>query len=276
MTISNYQHNMVRYHGVDINVLYYWYTITALYVIGHIKTFFQMMNLLMIYALITVAATAPGLLRIPKVYNAVITSNQNLSPSRAFPVIQPVIHRTAVAYVPPFYYTQIAPHFTGSEVVHYPQISTSRLTDNDQTSALGSHPVEATSFSKEGESSSLTSANRAKETSNDATKEHSRKNGGGEQVPLTFYPNYHSVYYDPYIYTYNGITHTHYAPGTYYIDYQPYNTVEPIPPASRPKDADGHLLPSYHDEKSEKLKDEKENIPNVPPPPLPTSIPKRS
>ena len=32
-----------------------------------------------------------GLLRTPKVYNALITTDDNLSPSRAFPVIQPVI-----------------------------------------------------------------------------------------------------------------------------------------------------------------------------------------
>ena len=31
------------------------------------------------------------LLRTPKVYNAIITTNENLQPSRAFPVIQPVI-----------------------------------------------------------------------------------------------------------------------------------------------------------------------------------------
>lgn len=34
----------------------------------------------------------PG--RIPKVYNALITSNQNLEPSKAYPVYQPVLHET--------------------------------------------------------------------------------------------------------------------------------------------------------------------------------------
>ncbi|KAJ2948151.1 hypothetical protein O0L34_g9954 [Tuta absoluta] len=37
-----------------------------------------------------VPAPAPG--RVPKVYNALITSNQNLEPSKAYPVYQPVIH----------------------------------------------------------------------------------------------------------------------------------------------------------------------------------------
>ncbi|XP_072941079.1 uncharacterized protein [Epargyreus clarus] len=36
------------------------------------------------------AAPTPG--RIPKVYNALITSNQNLEPSKAYPVYQPVLH----------------------------------------------------------------------------------------------------------------------------------------------------------------------------------------
>ncbi|VVC94884.1 unnamed protein product [Leptidea sinapis] len=39
---------------------------------------------------------APG--RIPKVYNALITSNQNLEPSKAFPVYQPVLHNAAFPY----------------------------------------------------------------------------------------------------------------------------------------------------------------------------------
>lgn len=36
------------------------------------------------------ADPAPG--RVPKVYNALITSNQNLEPSKAYPVYQPVLH----------------------------------------------------------------------------------------------------------------------------------------------------------------------------------------
>lgn len=41
-----------------------------------------------------------GLLRTPKVYNAVITTDENLTPSRAFPVIQPTIHETGIATYP--------------------------------------------------------------------------------------------------------------------------------------------------------------------------------
>ncbi|KAL1396516.1 hypothetical protein pipiens_010482 [Culex pipiens pipiens] len=39
-----------------------------------------------------------GLLRQPKVYNAVITTDENLTPSRAYPVVQPVVHETGLAY----------------------------------------------------------------------------------------------------------------------------------------------------------------------------------
>lgn len=38
--------------------------------------------------------------RTPKVYNALITTDENLTPSRAFPVIQPTIHETGIASFP--------------------------------------------------------------------------------------------------------------------------------------------------------------------------------
>lgn len=237
------------------------------------------MKLLILYVLTTVAFAAPGLLKVPKVYNAVITSNQNLSPSRAFPVIQPVIHRTAVGYVPPFYYTQIAPHFAGPEVVHYPLLAADGkavVAGNDQAQASSSSRLaESTSFgvAKERESVIITDREESMKDPNDPknsdTRNSAKKN---EQVPLNFYPNYHSLYYEPYIYTYNGYN-PHLVPGTYYIDYQLY---EPIP-ATTPKNADsGHLLPSFHDEKRIRTKSDREKIPDIPPPPLPTSIPKRS
>ncbi|XP_012549131.4 uncharacterized protein LOC101745248 [Bombyx mori] len=48
-------------------------------------------RLLTIFAVGVLADPAPG--RFPKVYNALITSNQNLEPSKAFPVYQPVLHQ---------------------------------------------------------------------------------------------------------------------------------------------------------------------------------------
>lgn len=40
------------------------------------------------------------LLRTPKVYNALITTDQNLTPSRAYPVLQPTIHDSPFVYSP--------------------------------------------------------------------------------------------------------------------------------------------------------------------------------
>lgn len=232
------------------------------------------MKLLILCVLTTVAFAAPGLLKVPKVYNAVITSNQNLSPSRAFPVIQPVIHRTAVGYVPPFYYTQIAPHFAGPEVVHYPLLTAdgkAAATGNDQASSSTSRLAESTSFgiAKEREGATTDHA-KENDPKNSDTKNSAKKN-----EPLSFYPNYHSLYYDPYIYTYNSFN-PHVVPGTYYVDYQPYESLEPIA-ATTPRNTDsGHLLPSFHNEKKIYTKNDREKIPDVPPPPLPTPVPKRS
>lgn len=47
---------------------------------------------------VTAAPALGGLLRTPKVYNAVITTDENLTPSRAYPVVQPVVHETGLAY----------------------------------------------------------------------------------------------------------------------------------------------------------------------------------
>jgi hypothetical protein len=44
------------------------------------------------------SAHAASLLRKPKVYNALITTDENLTPSRAYPVIQPVLQETGVAF----------------------------------------------------------------------------------------------------------------------------------------------------------------------------------
>ncbi|KAM3967891.1 LOW QUALITY PROTEIN: uncharacterized protein ACR2FA_011440 [Aphomia sociella] len=53
----------------------------------------QLLSLRLLCLLVAVVAEpAPG--RVPKVYNALITSNQNLEPSKAYPVYQPVLHET--------------------------------------------------------------------------------------------------------------------------------------------------------------------------------------
>ncbi|CAL7946361.1 unnamed protein product [Xylocopa violacea] len=233
------------------------------------------MNLLAVFALsatLGLAMGGPGLLRVPKVYNAVITSNQNLSPSRAFPVIQPVVHRTAVGYVPPVYYSQVAPHLAGPEVVHIPPAALKPSSQPD----VRAEPSVAVEQSRPTADKSEPTSPDAK-GNEDASKPGS-KGRNEEQEPLSFYPNYQSLYYDPYFYAYNGFN-PHLVPGTYYVDYQPYGTLEPIP-ASTPRNAlSEHLLPAYHEEKklaAKEQKEQKEKIPDVPPPPLPTAVSKSS
>ena len=55
----------------------------------------------MLSASIALAESAK-LLRKPKVYNAVITTDENLTPSRAYPIIQPVL-QPAIPFLSPFY-----------------------------------------------------------------------------------------------------------------------------------------------------------------------------
>ncbi|XP_076245477.1 uncharacterized protein LOC143186008 [Calliopsis andreniformis] len=224
------------------------------------------MKLILAFSLVALVAGHPGLLRVPKVYNAVITSNQNLSPSRAYPVIQPVIHRTAVGYVPPFYYSQVSPPVSGPDLAHFP-LKLASKTDRAEPS-----PVESSKSTERKEKEE--SPSQVSEEEQTVLKSRS-KSKDEKQEPLSFYPNYQSLYYDPYFYTYNGIN-PHLLPGPYYVDYQPYGALDPIPP-STPKNAEsGHLLPGYHEEKKESAKVDTEKIPDVPPPPLPTAVPKSS
>lgn len=50
----------------------------------------------------TYGQTKPGLRRKPKIYNALITTDENLVQSRAYPVIQPTIHESGIAHYAPF------------------------------------------------------------------------------------------------------------------------------------------------------------------------------
>lgn len=59
-----------------------------------------MLKYLVLYLL--VKCSQSGLVRVPKIYNALITSDENLSPSHVYPVVEPVIRTTAlgVAFPP--------------------------------------------------------------------------------------------------------------------------------------------------------------------------------
>ncbi|XP_033328580.1 uncharacterized protein LOC117221603 [Megalopta genalis] len=249
------------------------------------------MQLPIVFAtVVTLAAGHPGLLKVPKVYNAVITSNQNLSPSRAFPVIQPVIHRTAVGYVPPIYYPQVAPEIPGPGLVHLSRNEPSP-SNRAEVQAEGAAaapvdlpvdvpvnlPVDApvdAPVNTPADAPKVPEPKKVESSVENGQPKPGPRNRHDEQ-PLSFYPNYQSLYYDPYFYTYSGIN-PHLVPGTYYVDYQPYGTLDPIP-ASTPKNGDpGQLLPGYHEERKDPATADKPKVPDVPPPPLPTAAPKDS
>lgn len=198
--------------------------------------------------LLVLVTAVPGLRKLPKVYNALITTDQNLLPSRAFPVLQPVIHKTTVGYVPPYYYSQFAPQFTPE----YVQISQGVVPENSPQETI----------------KKATNENESNNNNNNKKKE-------SDQIPLRFYPNYHSFYYDPYFYTYNGFD-SHLAPTAY----QDNGSVEPLPPQNLQnlQNFPQQLLPSHYDEKRMKnvYHEKKKDIPDVPPPPVPTKITKNS
>lgn len=79
-------------------------------------------RLLLVIALATFVFCDPR--RRPKIYNAVITSSENLEPSKAYPVIQPVIQPAAIAYQVHFPYVSGAysPYVHGlhPEIISYP------------------------------------------------------------------------------------------------------------------------------------------------------------
>jgi len=58
--------------------------------------------ILMLALLVAFASCAKRLLKTPKIYNALITTDDELMPSRAFPVIQPVL-QPAFPVLSPFY-----------------------------------------------------------------------------------------------------------------------------------------------------------------------------
>ncbi|KAK5639139.1 hypothetical protein RI129_011631 [Pyrocoelia pectoralis] len=66
----------------------------------------SMYRLLVFVLFVTVSIA--GVVRVPKIYNALISSDENLSPSHAIPVVEPVLRTTAlgVAFPPIFVHPQ--------------------------------------------------------------------------------------------------------------------------------------------------------------------------
>ncbi|XP_015112614.1 uncharacterized protein LOC107038195 [Diachasma alloeum] len=227
-------------------------------------------------------ALGDPLLKVPKVYNALITTDQNLAPSRAIPVIQPVIHRTAIGYSPPFYYQPGAPGYGAGYVPSYepnyepgiynsggPDQSESPSPDVSDTSNPDVESVDVDQERREGEG-------KEENDYDDRCKEVGRKTKG--QVPLNFYPNFRSVYYDPYLYGFNAYP-AFPTPGNYYLNYQPQGFPSPGPQGMPPPPGyqpgysgpERPQNPQSKDDKREETKAEgkSERIPDVPPPPVP-------
>lgn len=59
------------------------------------------MRRLLVLAL-SILLTEGGIVRVPKIYNALISSDENLTPSHAYPILEPVFRTTAlgVAFPP--------------------------------------------------------------------------------------------------------------------------------------------------------------------------------
>lgn len=277
----------------------------------------------------------PALRKIPKIYNALVTTDQNLAPSRAYPVIQPVVHRTAIGYVPPFYYTPINPNyeptyttygnygnpFPGPESPPQPgPLQNSPVTDNpdaergEQQESLSSDKNEATtdasveienkeivpdsveavdhnveavvdSVDTVGENVDTVSDSIDTECKNKQKKIIADKKEKKEQVPLNFYPNYRSMYYDPYFYGYNPYQQVPLAaPGNYFVDYQPRGPIYSgqMPIGQQPFHDDSILSSRNHGinsmasrnhgdkQKSATAITPAQQIPDVPPPPVPS------
>ncbi|XP_043280049.1 phosphatidylinositol 4,5-bisphosphate 5-phosphatase A [Venturia canescens] len=201
---------------------------------------FQPLLLAVLLTKAVLSHSDPGLLRVPKVYNAVITSNQNLAPSRAYPVIQPVVHRTAIGYVPPFYYTQIAPGFAGPGVVQLDPEPRPRPDDAESVETPGNAETKSAprkssrpslSRSENEEFSGEDFGESSEKGSTPSSDKKTDKKNNDDRVPLNFYPNYRSVYYGPYFNPYNAFPPNLATPGTYYVNYPPQPPLlGPLPP----------------------------------------------
>lgn len=82
------------------------------------------------FVLLLISSVVAEPRRIPKIYNAVITSSENLEPSRAYPIVQPVLRPAAVAYQ-----VQVPYNLGPAELATYPHFQTQSIT------AYGNQPV---------------------------------------------------------------------------------------------------------------------------------------
>lgn len=202
-------------------------------------------SLFVIICTLAVVSAYPGLLKVPRIYNALIKTDQNLAPSRAFPVLQPVVQRKALGYVPPFYYPQFSPQFIpgfdqGNFGFHLPQPFGFQIPDVNPQPKLISPESEEGAPIEDGEAK--------------------------DKTPVKFYPNYETLMNDPHFYSVSGLgSHADQA------TYEDQGAIlDPIPPEGKGDFVE--LLPNFQDEKAS-ADEGKGKIPDVPPPPVPTSPP---
>uniref|UniRef100_A0A1I8PKF8 Uncharacterized protein n=1 Tax=Stomoxys calcitrans TaxID=35570 RepID=A0A1I8PKF8_STOCA len=92
-------------------------------------------KLLLFLTMVTIAhcqGKTPGLRRKPKIYNALITTDDNLVQSRAYPVIQPTIHESGIAHYHPFGPYGPYESFYNPHVVRFAQPIAPNLTPKEQ------------------------------------------------------------------------------------------------------------------------------------------------
>ncbi|XP_008553888.1 uncharacterized protein LOC103575750 [Microplitis demolitor] len=251
------------------------------------------------------AEASPKLLKNPKVYNVVVTSDQNLQPSQAYPVVQPVAQSQVVGYYPPYYggyypypygaygpYGPYGPYGYGpwgpygpydpvplvpgvpfDPRMPYPnpnQPANPQPADNPNTESVSKEMKEVSiNFGKQTDGSKNSEVD-------DMSKE--EKDKDKDRVPLTFYPSTQSsVYFNPYYYGHNLPPHVP-PPGTYYLNYQPAGPI-PVPAALLPQQPPSTRLapqensakrPANIQEAKETKQETQTKIPDVPPPPVPT------
>lgn len=217
------------------------------------------MQTLLVVALIVRLGNC-GLLRTPKVYNALITTDQNLTPSRSYPIIQPHIHETGLSYASypsysglpsspynsfghydPYGYSQFGPsqfsyHGGFVDPALYPGLIASHphQQDNSQERSNPNSSSQETDESQSSESSTETGTTSNPSTDVPSTKSKEPTPPTNSPIPLNEFglpPSLVSL--NPYGYHQNPVNLSPYPYSSYpliYDQYSGYNTNPYLPP----------------------------------------------
>lgn len=185
-----------------------------------------------------------GLLRSPKVYNALITTDQNITPSRSYPIIQPHIHETGIAYSSAGSYPfGAAGHPYNSFGLYdpyspYPQFA-SPLDYHGRNNYPAINPFHNNANPSDGDSSQEDGNNSKQDNGSEGDTSSSNEIAGKEHkentpIPLNEFglpPSLVPV--NPYGYHHNPINLSPYPYSSYpliYDQYSGYNTNPYLPP----------------------------------------------